>query len=201
MTPSSFKPNWLQRLEAAGIVFAMAYAIVTGLQWWDLRQNFKIDQRAWVKVRYQFLPDQLDPKKPLDRWLVVGVNAGKSVATGVHMKTQFEIVPSSASPSYSFIKQHGEGDISPLFPGDDSGFVPAFLESTKTAPRALRADEIDDLTKGLSYLAVFGIVTYKDQFGPHWTRFCFWKSFATQGNFNADSCVEWNTVGDGKPPN
>ena len=51
---------------------------------------------------------------------------------------------------------------------------------------------------GKTYVAVFGIVAYEDQFGPHWTRFCFWKNYGGAGNirFNAEPCTSWNTIGD-----
>ena len=41
-------PKWKTRLEAVGISAGIIYAVVTIATWWDLRSNFKIDERAWI---------------------------------------------------------------------------------------------------------------------------------------------------------
>jgi hypothetical protein len=55
---------------------------------------------------------------------------------------------------------------------------------------------------GDSYLILFAQAVYADQFGKHWTRVCYWRDYDTRpsGGFNADTCVAWNSVGDGDPP-
>src|SRR5579872_5423243 len=60
--PSPTKPNntqkkwyqslkgWERVLQTTGIIFAIGYAVITFLQWRDLRHNFQVDERAWLDV-------------------------------------------------------------------------------------------------------------------------------------------------------
>ena len=48
--------GWKAALEIVAIPFAIGYAIVTGLQWYDLRHNFQVDERAWIKVETLYPP-------------------------------------------------------------------------------------------------------------------------------------------------
>src|ERR1700722_14701384 len=40
----------LNFISAIGVGAAIVYAIITYLQWSDLRRNFMIDERAWLKM-------------------------------------------------------------------------------------------------------------------------------------------------------
>ncbi|AXC16244.1 hypothetical protein ACPOL_7044 (plasmid) [Acidisarcina polymorpha] len=73
------------------------------------------------------------------------------------------------------------------------------LDKVNYKNRFLSPKELEDLRAGRSYLAVFGIVQYFDQFGPHWYRFCAWHGYnqTVPVEFAAINCVNWNQVGDG----
>jgi alkyl hydroperoxide reductase subunit AhpC len=43
--------GWKAAIEIIGIAFAVGYAIVTYLQWQDLRHNFIVDERAWLGIK------------------------------------------------------------------------------------------------------------------------------------------------------
>jgi hypothetical protein len=45
------KPRWRQTLDVVAILAGIGYAIVTYWSWRDLRQNFKVDQRAWSNIQ------------------------------------------------------------------------------------------------------------------------------------------------------
>lgn len=42
--------NWISGIGVAG---AVVYAVITYFQWRDLRHNFEIDERAWIKVAFK----------------------------------------------------------------------------------------------------------------------------------------------------
>jgi hypothetical protein len=187
-------------VEGIGIAAGIGYASVTYVQWKDLRHNFEVDQRAWVRVRYAILKDKLSENDVMNSWPLTVQNIGKSPAKHTLVNAQFEIVPKIAPPSLSFNRPHTQVQVSLLFPTDDDTF-PVALQSNSDKVHNLSVDEIRDLTSGRSYLAVFALVAYEDQFGEHWTRFCNWKSFSeTPDTFQARDCIAWNEVGDGKPP-
>jgi len=192
--------NWWRILEGLGIVAAIAYAILTYLQWSDLRHNFMVDERSWVKLQPAWA--QFDPTHGTGLNVSL-VNAGKSTITGLYAEGVFEIVNSSDSPSFSLHKRHSTHSEVLLFPGDTSVFpIQLFDQSTKQ-PRTLTPDELKAMSEGNMYGAVFGWIVYFDQFGKHWYRFCAWNgAVGVPPNSRAKSgdCVAWNRIGDGKPP-
>ncbi len=191
---------WRRVLEGIGVIAGIGYAVVTYFQWRDLRHNFEVDQRAWVRFGYATLGDKIDEKTVMNAWPLTVQNVGKSPAFAILVNGQFEIVPKTVAPSFSFSRPHTLVQVSTLFPTDSSGFSIA-LQSNSDTVHTISIDEIHDLTAGRSYLAVFAVVTYQDQFGPHWTRFCTWKGFPEKpGNFSARDCVAWNSAGDGEAP-
>jgi hypothetical protein len=189
-------PWYWRLLEGIGIVFGIIYAIVALCQWRDLRQNFEVDQRAWLKVVPIF------PQKITIASLPIKVsNVGKSVASRASVDAVFEIVESSKTPSFSLEKGHTHDDISMFFPTDQDP-IEVGLEPPYTPPHTLTEAELGSLARGDSYIAVFGRILYRDQFGLHWTIFCAWHSYTELRSVtvNARPCVAFNAVGDGKPP-
>src|ERR1017187_1018967 len=63
------------RLERVGIMFGVAYAVTTILQWHDLRHNFEVDQRAWIKTEFM-----LNAEIPRVSLPMKVINVGKSPA-------------------------------------------------------------------------------------------------------------------------
>src|SRR5580698_7458177 len=48
---------WWKLLEGLGIVGVIWYAGITHLQWRDLRHNFEANERAWISIEYDGIPD------------------------------------------------------------------------------------------------------------------------------------------------
>lgn len=187
--------GWKARLEIAAIPFIIGYAVVTFFQWRDLRHNFEVDQRGWIKVNVD-MPTALGPQSPV----VVGMqNVGKSPALELFGGVVVQLVDAKSAPSFPSGTQIRQFEASMLFPSEpisfDSGRTPANPDGTL---RPLDEREMGRLTSGNAYLAAFGVIAYKDQFGDHWTRFCSSKSYqAGPRDFHWRSCVRWNAVGDG----
>ena len=87
-----------------------------------------------------------------------------------------------------------------MFPNDrhNFGVVPALSDGKSLRP--LTDTVVEGLLNGKLYIAVLGQASYLDQFGTHWTRFCMWHSYSSvNGSANANSCIAYRTVGDGRP--
>lgn len=183
-------------LEALGILFAIGYAIVTYFEWKDLRHNFEVEQRAWIKAEVN-MPATLDPK---DVVVVVARNIGKSPALKFQGGVIFEVVDANRPPSFPPGRvQMRQSAGRMIFPSDSISFESGL---TPTPPdmisQPLTPAEIRSLSSGDAYLVAFGTLVYQDQFGQHWTRFCSWKSFQIgPRDFDSGECVNWNSVGDG----
>jgi hypothetical protein len=185
------------RWERIGIAFGIAYAITTILQWHDLRSNFAAEQRAWIKVDWGFAT-KLDPLMPVVVYLH---NVGKSVALRIQGGVIVQVVDADKSPSFPLgtTVTIRRTFINTMFPSEstsfDSGRTPNNPDGTI---RPLEAEELRKLASGEAYLATFGIIAYRDQFGDHWTRFCTWKGFQSgMRDFHTGSCLDWNQVGEG----
>jgi hypothetical protein len=206
---------WKKVLEIIAIPFAIAYAIVTYCQWRDIRHNFQVDERAWIKARTDEdiagvyvnsvpVPWNGDTATfPL--WTVRLTNIGKSVATDIHSDGILEILGNMQTPSMDFPLAHSQFSLKVLYPQEDTLFpVPVGQISS---PVSLTKDEYDKLMSGDDYFVVFTETTYRDQFGPHWSRMCN----ASSGPFDKSKsrsfvhgvaskpCSDWNAVGDGQP--
>jgi hypothetical protein len=186
-------------LELIGILFAIGYAVVTFFQWRDLRDNFMVQQRAWMKAGVDWSEFMTNSS------LKVQIsNTGKSPAFNIHEIALIEIVPKKNEPSFTWKvegKSHLDDQFGFTFPGDSEPPSPLMFFVGVNIPRRLTPAESKTLSDGDSYAVAWGFITYRDSFGPHWTRFCSWKSFYPgNSEFNARSCVLWNSAGDGKSP-
>jgi hypothetical protein len=188
--------GWKVRLELIAIPFVIGYAVITFFQWRDLRHNFEVDQRAWLKVDVG-MPATLSQQAPV----VVTVRyVGKSPALKLFGGVIVQVVDAKSAPAFPPGKAELRNVlVNMLFPSDlttfTSGRTPNNPDGTL---RALIDDEMQGLAAGNTYLAAFGIIAYQDQFGDHWTRFCTPKSYQTgPKDFYWRSCVAWNSAGDG----
>jgi hypothetical protein len=188
--------GWKTLLEVIGIPFAIGYAVVTYFQWQDLRHNFEVDERAWVKVGYAW-PDLASNQVATINGRLV--NFGKSPITGLIADATFQVVKGGAPPLFSLKGTHSTHSEAPFFPGDSSDFPIHLYDQQTKLPRVFTTQEIEDLEGGKSYVATFGWIVYSDQFGKHWYRFCGWHGYGTSGTVNAMGCVAENRAGDGKP--
>lgn len=188
--------EWLT-LKNIGILAVIVYAIVTYLQWKDLRHNFEVDQRSWLKIGYSWPnPTSAAPATAI----LTFQNVGKSVVTTVYGESSFDVVESGSPPLFSLERRHNTTNQAAMFPTDANiTRVDLWDQTTKTA-RGFTDMEIQNLLAGKSYVAVYGIVFYIDQFGFHWYRFCNWHAYSTvDSTANAAECIVWNRVGDGVP--
>ena len=83
-------------LEGVGIAAGIGYAFVTYLQWKDLRHNFQVSERAWLKLEVIF-PRSATTDMQVN---VIVANIGKSAALGSVIQTMFEIVKSENTPIF-----------------------------------------------------------------------------------------------------
>jgi hypothetical protein len=128
-------------------------------------------------------------------------NIGKSAALESTVDASFQLVDAGSPPSFSPKEWHIKDTQSILFPGGYTDF-PLGIVTTENALRPFSETEIKRLLDGKAYVALVGLITYSDQFGKHWTRFCFWNGdYAPKwSNFYSNPCVTYGAVGDGDPP-
>jgi hypothetical protein len=190
--------GWKVVLEIIAIPFALGYAVITYFQWRDLRHNFEAEQRAWLKVE-TIVPFEVHESMQTN---VIITNVGKSPALRSAVDASYQVLDSKRAPTFYPDKGRFAAFANMIFPMDHADF------STGTMPfnddgtaRNLSSAEIAALLSGDSYMAIWGVVSYIDQFGLHWTRFCSWKSYQ-QGphDFEARACTNYNAVGDGPVP-
>jgi hypothetical protein len=196
-------------LFVASVFGGVFYAWVTYHQWQDLRNNFKIDQRSWIRVEDEFLVEgrttALANDGAIVNWPLRVSNVGKSPAFPIHGKVALQVVHGKDAPSFDFKPtRYTNIDFYLLFPGTGDPFV-APVRTTPDSPESLSAPEMKGLLEGRSYLIVFGQMTYRDQFDWHWTRFCAWTKFSQTPSFSTvfpstAACIAYNSVGDGEPP-
>lgn len=190
------------RLERAAFLAGIVYAVVTVVEWRDLRHNFEIDQRAWIQIA-QGLPATVTEDIVVDRMPITLKNVGKNPAFQTLVDAQFNIVDADKPPSFSFESMHSIARQSLLFPQEATPEgIPVLFRSPTGEARKISVEEIRRLIAGTAYLVIFSRAFYVDSFGTHWTRACSWKDYSPLPNktYQADYCVAWSAVGDGVPP-
>ena len=188
-----FLSTW-RVFERAGILAGIVYAVITYLSWKDLRHNFMVDERAWLKVQIAFPPTQ-DTQVPMKI-----INIGKIVATSAHFDADLELVDSHSAPSFRFKPWHTIGTFQVMFPNNAENPIPVIRFDPDGNKLLLTEPESNDLAAGNTYAVVYGQVVYADQFGQHWTRFCYSKHYNNDPSslkFNDKSCSDYNAVGKG----
>jgi hypothetical protein len=185
---------WKRTLEILGLIAGIAYAVVTIVQWQDLRHNFEADERSWEKIGILWPPQPVG----ISGVQVSIINFGKSVIDWSHVEARLEIIDKDKSPSLDLNQIHTFNDAAPIFPTEPVSFDIVFFDHQTGSSRAFTDAENKGLLAGQYYVAVFGAVQYHDQFGLHWYKFCNWRPYAAiHASFSAGQCVAWNSVGDG----
>ena len=198
-----WKP-WKRGLGIAVGFAGIAYAIVTYYQWRDAGNNFKIDQRAWVGVRFE-IPREIANTSaiPIDL-----VNVGKSPILWIKMDAMLNVVDNNIAPVFYPPKNHLFIHWGVLFPTDKKSYLVTPTPNNSDGSRRILTDnEIENLSMGKSYIVLHGLVRYQDPFGTHWTRFCHWRTIqrpllnpTNPLSSSASACIAYNAVGDGEPP-
>jgi hypothetical protein len=207
---AGWKAKW-EKLKIAFEIAAFAGAVVAGIytvrtfsqikrqadiahdQWQDLRHNFEVDQRAWMKVTCPLpvkLIELLSAKTEAK-------NFGKSTATEVDLFVRIAVVDKGLPPPFAQSEnaKSFRAHIGPMFPADVEPFL--LSDIAKISGFSLTEPQKKSLAFGDSYVAVYGGVVYIDQFGAHWTRFCNWMAYSLESGYNADACVAFNAIGEG----
>jgi len=182
-------------LEGIGIIAVVWYAVITHLQWKDLRHNYMVDERALMKVERK---EEGSPTRASD---VISLstggtvtNVGKSVAPGeVTIECITELTGSGNPPSFSYrgLHTHIRGGV--IFPNESTD-IKCELLGTGDLPVMLGAQDRENLSEGKTYISTYGYISYHDQFGSHVTHFCWWSSFSPSHRFNALDCTRFNDV-------
>jgi hypothetical protein len=201
----------LFRLQVATVAVAAIYATLT----WCLlhtgneelrvaRDGLQAANRAWVqyKVNDDWIPKQL---ATMTKWNFVTdvLNSGKTPARNVHIDWKVEPLEAEQAPSLNYMGA-GNTTIGILFPDK-----PISDLAIRTNPDSSIASVTEDQRKLLGarklYFSVFARISYDDEFGRHWTHYCWWMGFppakdAPPAMFASRSCVEYNDAGDGEDP-
>jgi hypothetical protein len=149
--------GWKTLLECIAIPCAIGYAFITYFQWRDLNDHFRVEQRSWIRIQFNFPDDLTQIPQPFYVPIRV-INDGKSAALRTVVDTVIELVDSTKRPTFNMNPVHHQTIVPMLFPTNIDA-SPAYLyDAGKT--RSLTPTEIDDLITGKSYIAVFGNVLY-----------------------------------------
>jgi hypothetical protein len=187
---------WKARVEFVGIFFAIGYAIVTYMQWYDLRHNFEVDQRAWVKATPNWQTEIVTDRKT-GMYFELS-NLGKSAISVLTGFGGLDLVESN-TPLQLDVNEHRSVWFikGPIFPGDKIPFEIDLLDQQRNRERPFTPQEAEELRTGKKYLVASGIIGYTDQFGYHWFQFCVTKSYFNEMMVDGMHCALWNIIGDG----
>ncbi len=190
----------------AAFTFALASAatyqfVITNSQLSVMRN----DERAWLIVGAK--PDtqgsdttaiQFIAGQPVNYPLEVK-NVGKTPASNVEMKVFVDILNASTEVPLDHVEDgnaypYGSITSGIIFPNGD--FKQLIMRPAKDGTALVAtSEEVNGITNGTVYLAVYGVITYDDVFHVHhWTRFCNWIS--DKGTFATRGCTQYNTVDD-----
>lgn len=188
--------GWKELLEVLGILFAIGYAVITYLQWRDLRTNFDTDQRAWISVSVQnnvaVLPGD---SIPISFELL---NSGKTPAKNI----EGDVVVTAVERGQHFIAgdfshQHHKVHVGVIFPNAPLQFSLPVIRYGSDSPEPIVPDGVfrHDLETGQRTLVFYGKIQYNDALGtPHWTHFCIGINNNTPASFDIEHCVEYNAI-------
>ncbi|MEP7366438.1 MAG: hypothetical protein ABI972_24540 [Acidobacteriota bacterium] len=163
------------------------------------RASEQADRRAWLKLTLDLPASDI----PLSGMLARVTNIGKTPAVGaIHGLAKIEILDINSEPSFNFRRNNSNIEFAMMFPNDSRDFPVELNLGADGSRQMLSEAEILDLKNGKTYLAVYGMISYKDNFGMHWTRACRWNSYSPDPELmiQARPCVSWNAAGDGPPP-
>jgi len=179
-------------LEPIALVFAIVYAIVTFRQWQDIRNNFLVDQRAWVSPVHLLLTT--DPAEAFPG--IVNPNAGIVVLrillqnTGKTPAIEYRVQPDV------LVSDHVPPCIKEIKPETMKGILPPNATATTfnyEITFRISTEEIRQYHVRKGNLYVSGLVRYKDIFGKdHWTQFCRFRHSGEAADtfYTCESCNE-----------
>jgi hypothetical protein len=214
--------HWLDYLEAGmagfGLVVLIAYTIATIAIWCANKKaadaakvaaeaaerandvatySLTASQRSWVQVADNN-PKESDKKRIKDYTRFDFperiTNIGKTPARKVKVDAVVEIVEVGKEPKLTYYDLHDIVLTSVLFPDTPRDFSGSIIRNrVRVQPSA---EEREGLANGDLYVAVYGRVSYEDDFGPHWTHYCWWQRYDEKppAEGQAKTCTEYNDV-------
>ena len=154
-------------LQTLALVSGIAYAIVTYLQWRDINENFKIDERAWIALTKIMLTHMQAPD-PINVSISI-VNSGRTPALGISEKCILH-----AAEGLISIDRYAENPVEKAG-GPVSSFTlfPSVRMELPVATGYTDALGIESVNNGKTVLYAFCTIEYSDIFKAiHHTRFC-----------------------------
>ncbi len=165
--------NWRRILEVTAWLAAIGYALVTYFQWRDIRNNFIVDQRAWVSARQFLLTSELDETSAF-RARVFIQNTGKTPA--IDFMVQNAMALSDHVPPCFQWKQTSTAPNRGILPPNLTDYL--IQANLRTPPSQ---DVVKRYREHKMDLYFYGMARYKDVFGKdHWTQFCGFHTFGDQ---------------------
>jgi hypothetical protein len=199
------RPSLTDYVVATFTVVLAVVAVFQGIFMYRQVTVMRSDERAWLKLTTQ--PDANNPDKttiPITVGQPVNypfqiANIGKTAATNIDARLYYSILDASqdvpvdeVDNASTYPYNHITAGI--VYPNDVMKQI-GTRPQKGGAPLLATKDEVEGIRDGKKYLAVFGIVSYDDVFGKgHWSKFCNW--IAGNGDFQAESCTRFNSVGD-----
>jgi hypothetical protein len=98
-------PWWERGLKTLGIVAGITYAAIAYFQWKDARENFRVDQRAWVSPRIDKAALKSTEGEPLTV-PVVFMNSGKTPAKTISGSLVLSLVYRGSAPDFEYSPGH-----------------------------------------------------------------------------------------------
>jgi hypothetical protein len=165
--------------------------VIISEQLYLMQRQMTVVQRSWLQVRMTTEPTLKDTK---DRIIVRVINKGGTPAGDITVQSAFEVVPFYKGPSFDYERTHNMTTVPILFQQGDADILTKLYTPDGELTQLTDAQR-RDLIAGQSYLAVYGTVTYEDNFGAWCTHFCFWKGFRIGQDYRTQTCREYNKVG------
>jgi hypothetical protein len=161
--------RWKTIVEMSAIPFAIGYAVVTWVQWRDLRRNFTVDERAWLYVSRSVLEKEPSDDNRHIRIQAFVIDSGKTPALAVGFKTGiflFDHDPPMVGWRNIPLVPQGV-----LFPGQTNG---AFIAESELHG----ASDLAVYKSGQGRLYLRSCLLYTDVFNkPHFTESCVFHIF------------------------
>ncbi len=176
-----------------------------------LRQTYAMitDQRAWIvttggQITY---PKNSDGLPSLMMHVTIS-NMGKTPASKISSAFVMAIIKNGESPSFKYANIPRTTDSTGIiFPNMPSALDAYLLQKTESQSdkvdiRYLSTPEFEQLTKGETYVAIYGLILYDDAYGVHrWTRYCTFAALTPSriDVTGAKPCTDYNAADNNQP--
>lgn len=166
------------------------------------------NNRSWIEMRMAPPLDKGDFRKQLAKIKTLDfdltfANVGKVPARTIAMDMGVEVLDNLQPAALNFGSFHYSVTSNILFPGRESRtaailYAPgAKVNDPSNAAVVISPALRRELENGTKYIVVYSQVTFADNFGNHWLRYCGWLTFSYKPNtYASKNCVDYNGTGD-----